>query len=136
MSCKIACERPSAHELANLLEAVGWGVNALDALQTSIATYTETVCARDVDGVLVGYVSVFSDGVFTTMFGEVVVHPEHQHQGIGRDMFQAIEKRFPNAPMYVKTLGTSEKFFQAIGFRTSVKPQAVMFKQAAAKATD
>lgn len=130
MSYEINCERPNAQELAKLLEAAGWGVNALDALQTSIAAYTETVCARAFDGVLVGYVSVFSDGVFTTMFGEVVVHPEHQHQGIGRGMFKAIEKRFPNAPMYVKTLGTSEKFFQAIGFKSSALPQAVLFKAA------
>ncbi|WP_158270508.1 GNAT family N-acetyltransferase [Limnohabitans sp. Jir72] len=136
MSYEINCERPNAQELANLLEAVGWGVNALDALQTSIAAYTETVCARDLDGVLVGYVSVFSDGVFTTMFGEVVVHPEHQNQGIGTDMFQAIEKRFPNAPMYVKTLGTSEKFFQAIGFQSSALPQAVLFKAAKLNSMD
>jgi GNAT superfamily N-acetyltransferase len=115
MTYQINCVRPHALELAKLLEAAGWGVNALDALESSIAAYTETVCARALDGALVGYVSVFSDGVFTTMFGEVVVHPDHQRQGIGREMFHAIEKRFPNAPMYVKTLGKSEKFFQAIG---------------------
>lgn len=131
MSYEIQCERPTASELAKLLEAVDWGVNALDALETSIAAYTETVCARTRNGVLVGYVSVFSDGVFTTMFGEVVVHPDFQHQGIGRAMFQEVEQRFPRAPMYVKALGHSQHFFEAIGFKSSAIPQVVLFKHAA-----
>lgn len=131
MNDKIQCERPTAPELAKLLEAAGWGVNALDALETSIAAYTETVCARTDNGLLVGYVSVFSDGVFTTMFGEVVVHPDFQRQGIARAMFQAVERRFPRAPMYVKALGHSRHFFEAIGFKSSATPQFVMFKHAA-----
>lgn len=129
MGYEIKCERPTAPELAKLLEAADWGVNALDALETSIAAYTETVCARTPTGVLVGYVSVFSDGVFTTMFGEVVVHPDFQHQGIGRAMFQEVEQRFPCAPMYVKALGASNKFFEALGFKASAVPVAVLFKK-------
>lgn len=129
---KIQCERPTATELAKLLEAAGWGANVLDELQTSVAAYTETVCARTSSGVLVGYVSVFSDGVFTTMFGEVIVHPDFQRQGIGRALFQAVERRFPRAPMYVKALGDSRSFFEAIGFKSSATPQAVLFKHAIA----
>lgn len=130
MNCEIHCERPHAVELAQRLELAGWGVNALDELESSIAAYTETVCARAFDGLLVGYVSVFSDGVFTTMFGEVVVHPEFQRQGIGRAVFQAVERRFPRTPMYVKTLGESQAFFEALGFKSSTQPLSIWFKQA------
>lgn len=37
MSYEVQCERPTAPELAKLLEAADGGLNALDALETSIA---------------------------------------------------------------------------------------------------
>lgn len=84
-----------------------------------------------------GYVSVFSDGLFTTMFGEVLVHPEWQGQGIGRRMVAQVEHMFPKAPIYVKALGKDAKqFFESIGFRCSAVPTTAMFKHPAMPAGD
>ena len=128
MEVVVTHERPVPPELSNLFAAVGWGEQAHDALGRSIRAYTTTLCAR-VDGRLVGYASVFSDGHLTTMFGEFVVHPEFQRSGIGREMMRLVEETFPAAPIYVKALGEADAFYRAIGFRESRVPTTCLFKR-------
>lgn len=122
-------ERPGPAELNDLFVALGWGQASLDVLASSIEAYTATVCARTPGGSLVGYASVFSDRSLTTMFGEFVVHPRFQRQGLGRAMMHAVEREFPSAPIYVKALGAAREFYTALGFRTSSVPLTAMFKR-------
>src|SRR5262245_21176880 len=111
MSTTVTFERPEPAELADLFAALGWGQPSHDVLQSSVSAYTATLCARVGGERLVGYASVFSDRCLTTMFGEFVVHPAFQHQGIGKAMMHLVEDRFPLAPIYVKALGTSVGFY-------------------------
>ena len=125
----VRIERPVPAELSALFAALGWGQPSIDVLATAIAAYTATVCARTPDGSLVGYASVFSDGVLATMFSEFVVHPDFQRRGIGRAMMRAVETAFPSAPIYVKALGASRQFYAALGFREASSPVTSMFKR-------
>jgi GNAT superfamily N-acetyltransferase len=131
MNTAVALERPDPAELNDLFVALGWGQHSVDVLESSIRAYTATVCARTPQGLLVGYASIFSDCVLSTMFGEFVVHPRFQRQGIGKAMMHAVENEFPSAPIYVKALGASLDFYAALGFRTSTTSVTSMFKRPA-----
>jgi predicted GNAT family N-acyltransferase len=128
MGIDISSSKPTGEELAGLMSEAGWGNLDPRDLERSISSYTATICARTADNKLIGYVSVFSDGVLTTMFGEAIVHPEWRRKGLGKALFAKVENMFPDAPIYVKALGESYKFFEAIGFRCSKTPITAMFK--------
>lgn len=76
-----------------------------------------------------GYVSAFSDRTFSTMLGELVVHPLAQRKGIGHALLSAVENEFKGVPVYVKPLGEAKNFFVACGYRAPAIEMQVLFKR-------
>lgn len=131
MSYQISANRTVTwQEFAALMTSVGWGegYDEISFLRSNRA-YPLVVHARSHEGVLLGYVSAFSDGAFTTMLGELVVHPNAQRLGIGRALIGAVEEGFPGIPVYVKALGAAKRFFEACGYRRPTSEMTVMFKK-------
>lgn len=116
-------------ELRALFVEVGWGEHAAEQLKSSIDAYPFVAHARTEAGGLVGYVSAFSDGVFSTMLGELIVHPEHQRQGIAAELLARVEARFQNAPVYIKALGEARHFFVARGYKAPRTELSVLFRK-------
>ncbi|MCG2592893.1 GNAT family N-acetyltransferase [Ramlibacter sp. XY19] len=121
--------KPDAQELAALLDAMDWGTNSPETVARSIAAYPCTICATTDEGALVGYLSAFSDGVMSTMLGELVVHPAHQRRGLASRMLELLAARYPEAPIYVKALGKSKDFYAARGFKIPSAEMTVMFRR-------
>ncbi|VXC25021.1 GNAT family N-acetyltransferase [Pseudomonas sp. 9Ag] len=117
-------------ELNTLFVDVGWGQNSTEQLQQSIDAYPFVAHARIDTGLLVGYVSAFSDEVFYTMLGELLVHPNYQRQGIAANLLARVEARFPSAPVYIKALGEAKSFFVAHGYKSPSTGLTVLFKSA------
>jgi GNAT superfamily N-acetyltransferase len=117
-------------ELSALYLAVGWGEHVAAQLQCSVEAYPFVAHARTESGALVGYVSAFSDGVFSTLLGELIVHPAHQRQGIATELLARVEAKFPNAPVYIKALGEAKYFFTACGYKAPKAELTVLFKKA------
>lgn len=112
------------------MESVGWGGGYDEAsFQRSYHAYPLAVHARADDGMLLGYVSAFSDGAFSTMLGELVVRPTVQGAGIGRALMRVVEAEFPGVPVYVKAMGEAKRFFEACGYRRPTNEMTVMFKK-------
>ena len=128
MKPSVQIERPRAEELVQLFVAVGWEAARVDDLATSVSAYPCTICARSAEGELVGYLSAFSDEVMSTMLGELVVSPRWRRRGVGASMLAALEQRYPNAPIYIKALGASKHFYEAVGFRVPKGEFTVVFK--------
>ncbi len=117
-------------EVADLFMSVGWGDGyEEEMIQRSIQAYPLVAHARDAKGVLVGYVTAFSDGAFSTMLGELAVHPAVQRQGVGKALLTIVEARFPGVPIIVKALGDAKKFFEACGYRIPNAEVTSMFKK-------
>jgi GNAT superfamily N-acetyltransferase len=120
----------SAVEYSALMGAVGWGSGySEEIVRRSLNAYPFVAHARSPSGMLVGYVSAFSDRAFSTMLGELVVHPEAQRKGIGRSLLSAVESEFPSVPIYVKPLGPAKHFFLACGYRAPAVEMQVLFKR-------
>jgi GNAT superfamily N-acetyltransferase len=127
----ITFELPKPAEVVSLFDSVGWGGNSIAQIEQSLAAYSCIISARTTDELLIAYASVFSDEIMTTMLGEFVVHPAYQRHGVGTLMLEALERRYPNAPIYIKAFGDSKNFYAVRGF---VEPSArltVMFKKPA-----
>jgi len=78
-------------ELTALRASVGW--DTFDAAQTTraIANSALTLCARD-GGLAVGVTRVLTDYGWIAYINDVIVRPEYQGRGIGRElMTQVIE---------------------------------------------
>jgi len=131
LTTSVLVQRPDPEELAGLFNAVGWGPNDPSVLGRSVAAYPFTACARTESGTLVGYLSAFSDGVMSTLLGELVVHPQWRRQGVARSLLAALEHSYPSAPIYIKALGDSKHFYEAMGFKVPKAEFTVMFKRPA-----
>lgn len=130
MRYQISSDRTvSWQEFAELMASVGWG-DGYDGMtfERSNTAYPLVVHARSDEGLLLGYVSAFSDGAFTTMLGELVVRPAAQGAGIGRALMRAVESAYPGVPVYVKAMGDAKRFFEACGYRRPAREMTVMFK--------
>ena len=69
-------------EIESLRVAVGWDRSEgtyEQVLRGHFAPYS----ACGADGLLVGYLSVLSDGTADALFLDLMVHPDHQRTGIG-----------------------------------------------------
>lgn len=120
----------AAREYSLLMESVGWGSDYSDQLVSrSIAAYPFVAHARSETAALLGYVSAFSDRAFSTLIGELVVHPEVGKEGIGRALLTAVEQEFPGVPVYVKPFDTALGFFLACGYRAPAREMRVLFKR-------
>lgn len=130
-------ERIDAVELIDLMVAVGWG-SKLDYepadVQRSSAAYPFTCHARALKGGLVGYVSAFSDGLFSTFIGEILVHPVAQNTGIGAELLMRVERRFAGVPIYATPFEDTREFFLKKGYRIPRRPMSVVVKRNAVSA--
>lgn len=77
-----------AIQVGRLREAVGWDAR-IDKYQRILgSTYLCATCFLKDD--LVGYVDVVSDGVDDAYVRDLMVHPEHQRQGIGSKLIRMV----------------------------------------------
>jgi len=76
--------RPSRQELDDLCQAVGWSPFG-DDYPRALDGYAVTASAWAADR-LVGWTSIVSDNVRHAFLLDVMVHPEFQRRGIGRQV--------------------------------------------------
>ena len=67
------------------------------------------------DGVLVGIVRVLTDGYLYAALADLVVHPEYQRRGVGRQLMNRAFDATPKGVLYVNARSGSTPFFERIG---------------------
>ena len=118
-----------AKELTALRRSVNWTRQASCAnIERSIDAYPFTAQARNSADELIGYVSAFSDGVFMTMIGELLVHPDFQRRGIGTALLKRVELRYPGIPIQANSLSEDLPFFASQGYGSPKQAMQIVLK--------
>ncbi len=104
-------------ELATLMLATGQVEScSSEEAERLIKAYPFTIQARNLSGDLVGYLSAFSDGVFSTMINILLVDPRHQTYGIGVALLRKLEQRYPSVPISTHCFPEQRALFFAEGY--------------------
>lgn len=110
----------SASALADLRQAVGWNRMERDLADNRLCN-TMTLCCFDGEK-LIGYAAVVSNGITDAYIQDVMVHPDHQHQGIGRELIRLMLNRLRDDGIYMVSLIYGDKslqeYYEAFGFTT------------------
>jgi ribosomal protein S18 acetylase RimI-like enzyme len=128
-------------EIKTDLENVDWGrlahvyAAAFHGFQT--AELIETVFRRSYatriavwDGVIVGGVYAFSDGVLDASVHGLCVHPDHQNAGIGRALMESLLSQFgPNVALLLTAEAAHQPMYRKLGFRPLKTAMALGFPE-------
>nr|WP_269451897.1 GNAT family N-acetyltransferase [Tessaracoccus coleopterorum] len=110
---------PNQDELTALYDSVGWAAYTRDPqrLAAGISASLAVVTAWD-DDRLVGLARVVGDGLTIVYLQDILVVPEHQRSGIGRELFRLVFEPFGDVRQ--KLLLTDDEprqtaFYEAMG---------------------
>lgn len=117
-------------ELNELLMTMGWGINPIEKLETSLNLSWGWITARDESNKLVGFVQILSDGIKHAYILRLLVHKEYQGKGIGTkiidNMMEMLDEKKLNPILITKP--AEESFYSKFGFSRSSNGFISMFK--------
>ena len=107
-------------QLVQLYKAVGWTHYAEDAQGLLAALRGSTFIVRmENQAVLIGLARVISDDVSIAYIQDVLVHPQHQGRGVGKQLMKMVLERYTHVRQ--KVLLTDDRpeqlrFYESLGF--------------------
>ena len=109
-------------QVHKLFVAVGWsdGSETPEMIQKgySVPWINSTLVISAWDGdCLVGAVRVLSDTMFRSIIYDLMVLPEYQNRGIGKELVKQCINHFPNSEWLVGTMKNIAGFYEKIGFK-------------------
>ena len=107
-------------QVHKLFVAVGWsdGTETPDMIKTgySVPWVNSTLVVSAWDGDrLIGTVRVLSDTMFRSIIYDLLVLPEFQNKGIGKELLSRCIGHFPNSEWLVQTTSSAD-FYRKNGF--------------------
>lgn len=110
----------SAATLADLRQSVGWNRMKFDLADERLHNAFH-LCCFDGDR-LIGYAAVVSNGMTDAYIQDLMVHPDYQQQGIGRQLMQQTLDRLRADGIYMVSViyGDAElqTYYEDFGFTT------------------
>ncbi len=109
-------------QLYNLFKLAGWTEGSetdemLINFNVPFINSTLVVSAWDNER-LVGVVRVLSDKVIRSVIYDLVVDPEYQGQGIGKELVKRCIRHYPYTEWLVQTTGNIAGYYEKMGFKT------------------
>ena len=106
-------------ELGTLFSSVKWEEAKYPArLARSMQGFSLVISARE-EGRLVGLLAAVDDGEMTAYLHYLLVAPDFQRQGIGRELLLRAQKRYAGYErILLLSEGTAEAFYRSLGFVT------------------
>lgn len=120
MKYEIVEQLPTAEEYNRLRQLVGWDSYETDVIVRALPQTLYCVCAR-MNGTVVGMARVIGDGGLVYYIQDVIVHPNHQRQGIGIQMMDRVMAYISNHASQNTIVGLmaahgKEPFYEKYGF--------------------
>ena len=108
-------------QLHQLFVAVGWskGLETPDMIKNYNIPFINStlVISAWVNERLVGAVRVLSDKIFRSVIYDLLILPEYQNMGIGRELLKRCIEHFPNSEWLVQTTKNRSSYYEQNGFK-------------------
>lgn len=112
-----------AEQLHHLFYSAGWAGSECtpdpDTLRHFSAPFmnsTLVISAWDNDR-LIGVVRVLSDKIIRSVIHDLVIDPEYQNKGIGKELIRRCIEHFPNSEWLVQTEKHISGYYEKMGFK-------------------
>jgi GNAT superfamily N-acetyltransferase len=120
MAYEIIEKLPSAEEYNRLRRLVNWSVYEPEIIVRALPQSLYCVCAL-LEGDIVGMARVLGDGGLVYYIQDVIVHPNHQRQGIGAQMVERVMAYIGSHASQNSIIGLmsaygKEPFYEKYGF--------------------
>ncbi|MBI9030737.1 GNAT family N-acetyltransferase [bacterium] len=102
-----------SEEVINLFLSVGWSKNPDDILPAFQNSYYITCYDGDK---LIAFARAISDYYYYTNIFDVIVHPDYQKQGIGKEMIIRILEKFKGTYFFLTHTEGKREFYEKCGF--------------------
>jgi len=110
-----SCENVDWNEAAGVFARAPLGMRIPGRLKKAFEA-SHTVCFAYHGGRLVGLGRAISDGVYQAAIYDLCLLPEHQGQGLGRTIMQAILARLDVEHVILYSVPGKEGFYRRLGF--------------------
>ena len=115
----------SAAALVDLRQSVGWNRMERDLSDPRLHNTFDLFCFDRER--LVGYVAVVSNGVTDAYLQDLMVHPDYQQQGIGRELMRLALQRLRDDGFYMASVIYGDtalrEYYEQFGFTTMLCEQ-------------
>jgi len=116
----IKCEIPSVDAYRNLRRAVDWPTPVPEVVGSALKN---VLCGFIVEkkSDIIGMATVIGDGFLFFYIQDVIIHPDHQRQGIGTNLMEAVmayinSRAAPKAYIALFSAKGLEPFYKRYGF--------------------
>lgn len=127
----ITDQKPTMPEVLALYKSVGWSMYTRDPARLERAlTYSLMVLGAYEGKQLVGLIRAVGDGETILFIQDLLVLPEYQRRGIGKQLIEALLERFPEVRQRVLLTDDDPKtrnFYKAAGFVESQQVGVIAF---------
>ncbi|MDN6564417.1 MAG: GNAT family N-acetyltransferase [Lacticaseibacillus paracasei] len=127
----ITDQNPTMPEVLALYKSVGWSMYTRDPARLERAlTYSLMVLGAYEGKQLVGLIRAVGDGETILFIQDLLVLPEYQRRGIGKQLIEALLARFPEVRQRVLLTDDDPKtrnFYKAAGFVESQQVGVIAF---------
>ena len=110
-------------QLHHLFYSAGWAgsdsspdPDTLEKFNIPFINSTLVISAWEADR-LIGVVRVLSDKFIRSVIYDIVIDPEYQNKGIGKELIKRCMEHFPNTEWLVQTENHIKGFYEKIGFK-------------------
>ena len=119
-----------AEELGALFSSVQWeSARYPERLTRAMQGYSLVISARE-EGRLVGLLAAMDDGEMTAYIHYLLVAPDQQRRGIGRELIARAQSHYAGYERIVlHSEGNSEAFYRSLGFATMNAVSMIYYPQ-------
>ena len=115
-------EEVGKEEVLALYQSMNWSsAEKADLLISALNNSHSLVTAR-IDGRLIGLCNAISDGYLVVYYPHMIVHPDYQRQGIGREMMLRMKQKYGDFhQQMIVADGGAVEFYKSLGYERAGK---------------
>ena len=103
----------NSDEIIALFHSVGWKKNPLDIIPAFKNSYYITCYHKSR---LIAFARAISDNYYYTNIFDVIVHPDYQKQGIGKELITKLLDKFKGTYFFLTHTEEKKGFYEKCGF--------------------